>query len=57
MPGKNVDVVTAKQDHTLVYKNSVMSTGLGNLDLGHMVNGYPCDPIELRLSCILQNSW
>ena len=50
MPGNNADVVTAKQDHTVVYKNSVMSAGLGNLDLGHMVNGCPCDPIELYVS-------
>ena len=39
---------TAEQDHTLVYKTSVMKVGLGNLDLGHMVNGYPDDPIDLR---------
>ena len=25
-----------------------LNVGLGNLDLGHMVNGYPDDPVELR---------
>ena len=43
-PGKK----TAEQDHTLLYKSSVMNIGLENLDLGHMVNGYPGDPIDLR---------
>ena len=47
-PGDEFDGVTTEQDHTLLYKNSVMNVGLGNLDLGHMVNGYPGDPIKLR---------
>ena len=46
--GEDVDGITGVQDYTLLYKNSIMNVGLGNLDLGLMVNGYPGDPIDLR---------
>ena len=40
--------VAAEQCTEVTYKNSVCSVGLGNLDLGNMVNGYPGDPLEFR---------
>ena len=40
--------VAAEQCTEVTYNNSVCSVGLGNLDLGNMVNGYPGNPVELR---------
>ena len=48
--------MTAEQDHTLNYRGCVMNIGLGNLDLGNMINGNPGDPIELYDYCFLRPS-
>ena len=42
------DQLVAEQDAVVEYKKNLMNVGLGNLDLGHMVNGYPGDPIDKR---------
>ena len=47
-PGGGVKRVTAKQDHTLLSQSSAMNVDLGNLVIGHMVNGFPDSPIDLR---------
>ena len=46
--GDELAQLVAEQDAPVEYRGSLMNVGLGNLDLGHMVDGYPGDPIERR---------
>ena len=40
------DGVVAGQGHAIEHKTSLIYVGLGNLDLGTMVNGYPSDTVK-----------
>ena len=41
-----LDPLIQEQSFTVSYKGSVCSVGLGNLDLGNMVNGFDNDSLE-----------
>ena len=42
------DPLVMEEEFVVNHGKSVCSVGLGNLDLGHITNGFPGDPIEKR---------
>ena len=61
-PNDSVDDLLVEERATISHKRSLCSVGIGNLDLGHIVNGYPEDLLEKKqfyktFSCQKILSW
>ena len=61
-PEDVVDDLLVEERATISHKRSLCSVGIGNLDLGHIVNGYPEDLLEKKqfyktFSCQKILSW